>query len=78
MPNVRQADGRSREIASAVNDKTLKMIQDAVIAEYEKRIRSTTKALEVNMVTYLSRRYRAVTAISALSCVSLDETHRFK
>jgi DNA-binding cell septation regulator SpoVG len=36
MPNVKQPDGRSREIASALNDKTLKMIQDAVIAEYEK------------------------------------------
>jgi DNA-binding cell septation regulator SpoVG len=36
MPNVKQPDGRSREIASALNDKTLKMIQDAVIGEYEK------------------------------------------
>ena len=36
MPNVRQTRGRSREIASALNDKTLKMIQDAVVAEYEK------------------------------------------
>ena len=43
MPNVRQTNGRSREIASPLNDKTLKMIQDAVIAEYEKRIRSTTR-----------------------------------
>ena len=43
MPSVRQTDGRSREVASALNDKTLKMIQDAVIAEYEKIIRSTTR-----------------------------------
>jgi DNA-binding cell septation regulator SpoVG len=43
MPNVRQPDGKSREIASALNDKTLKMIQAAVITEYEKVIRSTTR-----------------------------------
>jgi DNA-binding cell septation regulator SpoVG len=43
MPRVRQTDGRSREIASSLNDKTLKMIQDAVVAEYEKVIRSTTR-----------------------------------
>ena len=43
MPSVRQTDGKSREIASSLNDKTLKMIQDAVIAEYEKVIRSTTR-----------------------------------
>jgi len=38
MPNVRQPDGKSRELASALNDKTIKMIQDAVIAEYERII----------------------------------------
>jgi DNA-binding cell septation regulator SpoVG len=37
MPNVRKPDGRSR-VASALNDKTIKMIQDAVIAEYERII----------------------------------------
>ena len=43
MPSVRQRDRRSHEIASALNDKTLKMIQDAVIAEYEKLIRLTSR-----------------------------------
>ena len=38
MPNVKQPGARSREIASALNDKTIKMIQDAVIAEYERII----------------------------------------
>jgi DNA-binding cell septation regulator SpoVG len=38
MPNVRQPDGKSRELASALNDKTIKMIQEAVIAEYERII----------------------------------------
>src|SRR5687767_5438599 len=38
MPNVRQPDGRSREVASALNDKTINMIRNAVIAEYERII----------------------------------------
>jgi DNA-binding cell septation regulator SpoVG len=38
MPNVKQPGARPREIASALNDKTIKMIQDAVIAEYERII----------------------------------------
>jgi stage V sporulation protein G len=36
MPNVRQTDGSFREVAYPVNDETLKIIQDAVIAEYKK------------------------------------------
>ena len=40
MPNVRQPGARSREIATALNDKTIKMIQNAVIAEYERIIDS--------------------------------------
>ena len=38
MPNVTQPDGSSHDIASALNKKTLRMIQTAVIAEYEKTI----------------------------------------
>jgi DNA-binding cell septation regulator SpoVG len=38
MPNVRQPDGSSHDVASALNENTLKMIQAAVIAEYEKTI----------------------------------------
>ena len=44
MPNVSQADGSSREIASALNRKTIKMIEGAVIAEYEKTIGATTRS----------------------------------
>jgi stage V sporulation protein G len=44
MPNVRQPGARSREIASALNDKTIKMIQDAVIAESERFIRSPIRS----------------------------------
>ena len=44
MPNVKQPGGRSREIASALNDKTIKMIQDAVIAEYERIIGPTIRS----------------------------------
>ena len=36
MPQVRQKDGSYREIAFAVNARTRKMIETAVIAEYEK------------------------------------------
>jgi stage V sporulation protein G len=36
MPQVRQADGTYREIAFAMNAKTRKMIEQAVIAEYKK------------------------------------------
>jgi DNA-binding cell septation regulator SpoVG len=43
MPRVRQRDRRSREIASALDDKTLKMIRDAVITEYEKTHRLTSR-----------------------------------
>jgi DNA-binding cell septation regulator SpoVG len=43
MPNVPHADGISREIASVLNRKTLKMIESAVIAEYEKIIGATTR-----------------------------------
>src|ERR687890_264200 len=44
MPNVPQADGSSREIASALSRKTLKMIEGAVIAEYEKIIGARTRS----------------------------------
>ena len=37
MPNVKQTDGTFREVAYPAND-TLKCIQEAVIAEYEKVI----------------------------------------
>ena len=43
MPNVLQPDGISREIASVLNRKTLKMIEDAVIAEYEKITGATNR-----------------------------------
>jgi stage V sporulation protein G len=36
MPQVRQENGIYREIAFAINAKTRKMIEEAVIAEYEK------------------------------------------
>ena len=36
MPQVKQANGKYREIAFAINAKTRKMIEDAVIAEYGK------------------------------------------
>jgi DNA-binding cell septation regulator SpoVG len=38
MPNVKQTDGTFREVAYPANDRTLKCIQEAVIAEYEKVI----------------------------------------
>ena len=36
MPQVKQEDGTYREIAFAINAKTRKMIEEAVIDEYEK------------------------------------------
>lgn len=36
MPQVRQEDGKYREVALAINAKTRKMIEEAVIAEYQK------------------------------------------
>jgi DNA-binding cell septation regulator SpoVG len=36
MPQVKQEDGSYREIAFAINAATRKMIDGAVIAEYEK------------------------------------------
>ena len=36
MPQVKQEDGRYREIAFATNAKTRKMIEEAVTAEYKK------------------------------------------
>jgi len=36
MPQIRARDGKSRETAYALNAKTRKMVEDAVIAEYEK------------------------------------------
>ena len=44
MPSVPQADGMSREIASVLKRQTLKMIEGAVIAEYEKAIGTTTRS----------------------------------
>jgi DNA-binding cell septation regulator SpoVG len=44
MPIERQPGAGSREIASALNDNTIKMIQDAVIAEYERFIKSPTRS----------------------------------
>lgn len=38
MPQVNQEDGTYREIAFALNPKTRKMIEEAVIAEYKKVI----------------------------------------
>jgi stage V sporulation protein G len=38
MPQVRQEDGTYREIAFAMNAKTRKMIERAVIAEYRKAV----------------------------------------
>ena len=38
MPNVTQPDESSHDVASALNENTFKMIQAAVIAEYEKTI----------------------------------------
>ena len=35
-PNARHADGEFRDVAYPADDKTLQMIQKAVIAEYEK------------------------------------------
>ena len=39
MPPAKLSNGRYREIASALDVKTRKMIEDAVIAEYEKLAR---------------------------------------
>ena len=36
MPQVKARDGKSRETAYAINAKTRKMVEDAVIAEYER------------------------------------------
>jgi DNA-binding cell septation regulator SpoVG len=36
MPQIKQTNGRYREIAFAINPKTRKIIDDAVIAEYKK------------------------------------------
>ena len=36
MPQAKEKDGKYREVAYALNPETLKMIEDAVIAEYEK------------------------------------------
>jgi DNA-binding cell septation regulator SpoVG len=36
MPQVKQEDGTYREIAFAINAKTRKMIEEAVIDEYKK------------------------------------------
>jgi DNA-binding cell septation regulator SpoVG len=36
MPQVKQTNGKYREIAFAINAKTRKMIEEAVIAEYKK------------------------------------------
>ena len=38
MPQVKQEDGTYREIAFAINAKTRKMIEAAVIAEYRKAV----------------------------------------
>ena len=38
MPQVKQKDGTYREIAFAINAKTRKMIEAAVIAEYRKAV----------------------------------------
>jgi DNA-binding cell septation regulator SpoVG len=38
MPQVKQGGGKYREIAFAINAKTRKMIEQAVIAEYKKVI----------------------------------------
>jgi hypothetical protein len=49
--------GRSCGVALALNVKTLKVIQDAVIAD-EKIIRFDNQRPEVNMVTYLAHAER--------------------
>jgi Uncharacterized protein, involved in the regulation of septum location len=36
MPEVKQQDGKVRRVASPTDDKMLKAIEDAVIAEYKK------------------------------------------
>jgi stage V sporulation protein G len=38
MPQVKQEDGTYRDIAFAINAKTRKMIEEAVIAEYRKAV----------------------------------------
>jgi stage V sporulation protein G len=43
MLNVKQTDGSFREVAYPPNDRTLKGIQQAVIAEYEKVIGPKTR-----------------------------------
>jgi len=36
MPQMKEKDGKYREVAYATNAKTRKMIEEAVVAEYEK------------------------------------------
>lgn len=44
MPNIRQKDNSLRTVAYASDHKTLKVIEDAVVAEYKKVTRPTVRS----------------------------------